>query len=55
MTTGLTNKQEITGANRSMAKKRVQCLKEVLYLVSISVQAGGLVLRNPLLHQAPNR
>jgi len=42
-------------ANRRLAKKRVQCLNEALYFVSSSVLADSLVLRNPLLRQAPNR
>jgi len=41
--------------NRRLAKKRVQCLNEVLYFVSSSVLADSLVLRNPLLRQAPKR
>lgn len=41
--------------NRRLAKKRVQCLNEVLCFVSSSVLADSLVLRNPLLRQAPNR
>jgi len=42
-------------ANRRLAKKRVQCLNEVLSFVSSSVLADRLVLRNPLLRQAPKR
>jgi len=38
-----------------LAKKRVQCLNEVLRFVSSSVLADSLVLRNPLLRQAPKR
>lgn len=45
----------ITSANRRLAKKRVQCLNEVLCFVSSSVLADSLVLRNPLLRQAPKR
>jgi len=41
--------------NRRLAKKRVQWLNEVLYFVSSSVLADSLVLRNPLLRQAPKR
>ena len=41
--------------NRRLAKKRVQCLNEALCFVSSSVLADSLVLRNPLLRQAPNR
>jgi hypothetical protein len=44
-----------TGYNRRLAKKRVQCLNEALYFASSSVLADSLVLRNPLLRQAPNR
>jgi hypothetical protein len=46
---------KITGANRRLAKKRVQCLNEALCFVSSSVLADSLVLRNPLLRQAPKR
>jgi len=42
-------------ANRRLAKKRVQCLNEVLCFVSSSVLADSFVLRNPLLRQAPKR
>ena len=41
--------------NRRLAKKRVQCLNEALYFVSSLVLADSLVLRNPLLRQAPKR
>jgi hypothetical protein len=41
--------------NRRLAKKRVQCLNEALCFVSSSVVADSLVLRNPLLRQAPKR
>jgi len=41
--------------NRRLAKKRVQCLNEVLCFVSTSVLADSFVLRIPLLRQAPNR
>jgi len=44
-----------TGANRRLAKKRVQWLNEALCFVSSSVLADSFVLRNPLLRQAPNR
>jgi len=47
--------ERITAANRRLAKKRVQCLNEVLCFVSSLVLADSLVLRNPLLRQAPNR
>jgi len=42
-------------ANRRLAKKRVQWLIKVLCFVSSSVLAGSLLLRNPLLRQAPKR
>jgi hypothetical protein len=42
-------------ANRRLAKKRVQWLIEALYFVSSFVVADSLVLRNPLLRQAPKR
>jgi len=41
--------------HRCLAKKRVQCLNEALCFVSSSVLADSLVLRNPLLRQAPKR
>jgi hypothetical protein len=41
--------------NRRLAKKRVQWVIEALYFVSSPVLAESLVLRNPLLRQAPNR
>ena len=41
--------------NSHLAKKRVHCLIEALCFVSSSVLADSLVLRNPLLHQAPKR
>ncbi len=44
-----------TPYNRRLAKKRVQCLNETFCFVSSSVLADSLVLRNPLLRQAPNR
>jgi len=44
-----------TAYNRRLAKKRVQCLNEALCFVSSSVLADSLVLRNPLLRQAPKR
>lgn len=47
--------ERITGYNRRLAKKRVQCLNEVLRFVSSSVLVDSLVLRNPLLRQAPKR
>jgi hypothetical protein len=39
--------------NRRLAKKRVQCLYGALCFVSISVLVDSLVLRHPLLRQAP--
>jgi len=42
-------------ANRRLAKKRDQNLIEALYFVSNSVLKDSLVLRNPLLRQAPKR
>jgi len=42
-------------ANRRLAKKRVQCLNEALCFVLSSVLTDSLVLRNPLLRQAPKR
>ena len=41
--------------NRRLAKKRVQCLNEVLCFVSRLVLIDNFALRNPLLRQAPNR
>ena len=41
--------------NRRLAKKRVQWLNEAVGFVSGSVLADSLVLRNPLLRQAPKR
>ena len=54
MTTKTTDKEHRT-ANRRLAKKRVQCLNEAFCFVSSSVLAESLVLRNPLLRQAPKR
>jgi len=48
-------KEEKTSANRRLAKKRVQRFNEALCFVSSSVLADSLVLRNPLLRQAPKR
>ena len=53
VTASLTEKHE--PHNRRLAKKRVQCLNEVLCFVSSSVLADSLVLRNPLLRQAQKR
>ena len=41
--------------NRRLAKKRFQCLIEVLCFLSNSVLADSLVLRDPLFSQATNR
>ena len=41
--------------NRRLAKKRDQWINEALCFVSNSVLADSLVLRNPLLRQAPKR
>ena len=51
----LTNEKEARTANRRLAKKRIECLNEALCFVSSSVLADSLVLRNPLLRQAPKR
>jgi hypothetical protein len=51
----LTSDYRNTVPNRRLAKKRVQCLNEALCFVSSSVLADSLVLRNPLLRQAPKR
>ena len=53
--TRIYNKQKARPHNRRLAKKRVQCLNEALCFVSSSVLADSLVLRNPLLRQAPKR
>ena len=47
--------KESPAHNRRLAKKRVQCLNEALCFVSSLVMADSLVLRNPLLRQAPKR
>jgi hypothetical protein len=41
--------------SKRFAKKRVQSLNEALCLVSSSLPADSLVLRSPLLRQAPKR
>ena len=51
----LLERQKARTANRRLAKKRVQCLDEALCFVSSSVLADSLVLRNPILRQAPKR
>ena len=48
-------KKEGRTHNKRLAKKRVRCLIETLCFVSSSVLADSLVLRNPLLRQAPKR
>ncbi len=50
-----TLKYRKTGYNRRLAKKRFQWLIEALCFVSSTLLAGSLVLRKPLLRQAPNR
>ncbi len=50
-----TEMTRMPATNRRLAKKRVQCLNEDLCFVSSSVLADSLVLRNPLLRQAPKR
>jgi len=47
--------ERTTAHNRRLAKKRLHCLNEALYFVSSSVLPDSLVLRNPLLRQAPKR
>ena len=42
-------------ANRRLVKKRIQCLSEALCFVSNLVQPHSVVLRSPLLRQAPKR
>ena len=54
VTAGLRTISRAAG-NRRLAKKRVQWLNEALCFVSSSVLADSLVLRNPLLRQAPKR
>ncbi len=41
--------------NRRLAKKRVQCINEVLCFISSSVVADSLALRNRQLLVAPKR
>jgi len=41
--------------NGRLAKKRVQCLIQVLCFEPSSVLSDSFVLRNPLLRQAPKR
>jgi hypothetical protein len=48
-------KDRITGGNWRLAKKRVQWFIEALCFVSSSMLADSLVLRNPLIRQAPKR
>jgi len=49
------DEKEHRSDNRRLAKKRVHCLNEALFFVSSSLLADSLMLRNPLLRQAPNR
>jgi len=51
----MTEGQKTTTANSGLAKGGVSCLNEALCFVSSSVLSDSLVLRNPLLRQAPNR
>jgi hypothetical protein len=46
---------KITGANRRLAKKRVQWLIEHSTSYQLLCWVDSFVLRNPLLRQAPNR
>jgi hypothetical protein len=55
MKDNLTADRRSPAGNRRLAKKRVQCLNDALCFVSSSVLAESLVLRNPLLRQAPKR
>jgi len=55
MTRHQSNDRRTTTANRRLAKKRVQYLNEALCFVTSSVLADSLVLRNPLIRQAPKR
>jgi hypothetical protein len=55
MITNQNDRKEGRSANRRLAKKLVQCLIETLFFVSSSVLADSLLLRNPLLRQAPKR
>jgi len=55
MTGQLTTGQRRAAHNSRLAKKRLQCLNGALCFVSSSVLAESLVLRNPLLRQAPKR
>jgi hypothetical protein len=49
------DKKRTPAPNRRLAKKRVQCINEALSFLSSLVLADSLVLRNPLLRQAPKR
>jgi len=51
----IATKDRTTAHNRRLAKKRIQCSNEALCFVSSSLLADSLVLRNPLLRQAPKR
>jgi hypothetical protein len=50
-----TERQEAQTANRRLAKKRVQWLIEHSTSYQLLCWVDSLVLRNPLLRQAPNR
>ena len=50
-----TERQEAQTANRRLAKKRVQWLIEHSASYQILCWVDSLVLRNPLLRQAPKR
>ena len=50
-----TEMTEKVAANSTYKKLAVQLLNEALCFVSSSVLADSLVLRNPLLRQAPKR
>ena len=43
-----------TAANKGLAKKRVQCLNEVLCFYSSSVLADSIVIRNPSITKFQN-
>lgn len=47
--------QKGTGYNSTYKKLAVHWLNQALCVVSSSVLAGSLVLRNPFLRQAPKR
>jgi hypothetical protein len=51
----MSTKEKNTTANRRLAKKRVQWLIEHSTSHQILCRVDNLVLRNPLLRQAPKR